>query len=346
MAENTWWAHISTTLSEIAASYLFTAVVGFLLAILICWSKFLRTVLMPIIAVLNSLPKIALAPLFLIWLGYGFAANVTIAIIVAFFPIVLNTTVGLDSVDEDLLDLVRYLNASKLQIFMKIRFRTRCLLFFRAQGERHDDGSGRYRREFVASSQGLGFLIKDSQAMMNTPPMFASLFIISGLGLGLFAFIGLLERLLMPWNRRKRGARREKDGFAPVPAQTPMVILVLLVIWELCVRIFKVKEYILPSPIVSLKHLFLAQPDANYNWLLHIRITLMEIALSFAVTSVLGIAIAIGIAWSSAIKKIVMPAFVFLNSLPVVAVAPLLVLWYGYGLKRYPHRFLVSFFPS
>jgi len=95
--------------------------VGFLLAILICWSKFLRTVLMPIIAVLNSLPKIALAPLFLIWLGYGFAANVTIAIIVAFFPIVLNTTVGLDSVDEDLLDLVRYLNASKLQIFMKIR---------------------------------------------------------------------------------------------------------------------------------------------------------------------------------------------------------------------------------
>jgi len=170
--------------------------------------------------------------------------------------------------------------------------------------------------------------------MMNTPPMFASLFIISGLGLGLFAFIGLLERLLMPWNRRKRGARREKDGFAPVPAQTPMVILVLLVIWELCVRIFKVKEYILPRPSFRLKHLFLAQPDANYNWLLHIRITLMEIALSFAVTSVLGIAIAIGIAWSSAIKKIVMPAFVFLNSLPVVAVAPLLVLWYGYGLRR------------
>jgi len=128
--------------------------------------------------------------------------------------------------------------------------------------------------------------------------------------------------------------------------KTPLVILVLLVIWELCVRIFKVKEYILPSPIVALKHLFLAQPDANYNWLLHIRITLMEIALSFAVTSVMGIAIAIGIAWSSAIKKIVMPAFVFLNSLPVVAIAPLLVLWYGYGLKtNILIAFLVSFFP-
>lgn len=206
VAENTWWVHISTTLSEIAVSYIFTAVVGFLLAILICWSKFLRAVLMPIIAVLNSLPKIALAPLFLIWLGYGFAANVTIAIIVAFFPIVLNTTVGLDSVDEDLLDLVRYLNASKLQVFMKIRIPNSLpYVFSGLKVSATMTVVGVIVGEFVASSQGLGFLIKDSQAMMNTPPMFASLFIISGLGLSLFAFIGLLERMLMPWNRREEG---------------------------------------------------------------------------------------------------------------------------------------------
>jgi len=55
--------------------------------------------------------------------------------------------------------------------------------------------------EFVASSQGLGFLIKDSQAMMNTPPMFASLLLISAIGLGLFSFIALMEKVLMPWNR-------------------------------------------------------------------------------------------------------------------------------------------------
>jgi NitT/TauT family transport system permease protein len=202
VAENTWWVHISTTLSEIVAAYLFTAAVGFLLAVLICWSKILRGIFMPIIAVLNSLPKIALAPLFLIWLGYGFAANVTIAIIVAFFPIVLNTTVGLDSVDEDLLDLVRYLNASKLQIFLKIRIPNSLpYVFSGLKVSATMTVVGVIVGEFVASSQGLGFLIKDSQAMMNTPPMFASLFIISAMGLGLFAFIGLLERLLMPWNR-------------------------------------------------------------------------------------------------------------------------------------------------
>ncbi len=128
--------------------------------------------------------------------------------------------------------------------------------------------------------------------------------------------------------------------------KTPVVIFILLVIWEVCVRVFKVKEYILPSPIVALQHLFLPQPDANYSWIVHIRITLKELAISFLVTSVLGIAIAIGLAWNATIKKIVMPAFVFLNSLPIVAIAPLLVLWFGYGLKtNILIAFLVSFFP-
>jgi NitT/TauT family transport system permease protein len=128
--------------------------------------------------------------------------------------------------------------------------------------------------------------------------------------------------------------------------KTPAVIIALLVIWELCVRIFKVKEYILPSPIVSLQHLFNKQPDADYNWILHIRLTLMEIALSFTVTAVVGISIALCLSWSKLLKKLVMPMFVFLNSLPIIALAPLLVLWFGYGLKTNIFiAFLISFFP-
>ncbi len=206
VAEDTWWAHISTTLSEIVVSFLFTALVGIGLAIAITWSRFLRAILMPVIAVFNSLPKIALAPLFLIWLGYGFKANVTIAIICAFFPVVINTTVGLDSVDGDLLDLVRYLDASKLQVFLKIRIPNSLpYIFSGLKVSATMTVVGAIVGEFVASSRGLGFLIKDSQAMMNTPPMFASLFIISAIGLGLFAFIGFLEKALMPWKRRGEG---------------------------------------------------------------------------------------------------------------------------------------------
>lgn len=206
VAEATWWDHISTTFSEIIVSFLFTALVGIGLAIAITWSRFLRAVLMPVIAVFNSLPKIALAPLFLIWLGYGFKANVTIAIICAFFPVVLNTTVGLDSVEEDLLDLVRYLNASKAQVFLKIRIPNSLpFIFSGLKVSATMTVVGVIVGEFVASSRGLGFLIKDSQAMMNTPPMFASLLIISAIGLGLFALIGFLERVLMPWKNRGEG---------------------------------------------------------------------------------------------------------------------------------------------
>ena len=136
------------------------------------------------------------------WCNNGFAANVTIAILVAFFPVVLNTTTGLDAVDEDLLDLVRYLHASKLQVFVKIRIPMS--LPYVLSGLKISatlSVVGAIVGEFVASSQGLGFLIKDSQAMMNTPPMFASLILISAIGLGLFASIAVVERVFMPWNR-------------------------------------------------------------------------------------------------------------------------------------------------
>ncbi len=130
-AQYQWWTHIGTTLGEILAAFVFTAVFGFVLALLITWSDIVRGIAMPVIAVFNSLPKIALAPLFLIWFGYGFTANVTIAILVAFFPVVLNTTTGLDDVDEDLLDLVRYLHASKLQVFRFMGYRTRLKPYMR-----------------------------------------------------------------------------------------------------------------------------------------------------------------------------------------------------------------------
>jgi NitT/TauT family transport system permease protein len=205
IAEATWWDHIYTTLSEILVAFSFTAVIGFILSLVITWSKVAKGFLMPLISVFNSLPKIVLAPLFLIWLGYGFAANVTIAILVAFFPIVLNTTVGLESVDEDLLDLVRYLNASKMQVFLKIRIPNSLpYVFSGLKISATMSVVGAIVGEFVASSKGLGFVIKDSQAMLNTPPMFASLIMISAIGLGLFGFIAWLEKVLMPWNRETR----------------------------------------------------------------------------------------------------------------------------------------------
>jgi NitT/TauT family transport system permease protein len=161
-------------------------------------------VITPIIALFNSLPKIALAPLFLLWFGFGIVPNIMIAVLIAFFPVVINTATGLNAVEEDLLDLVRYLDASKWQVFLKIRLPNSLPYVF--SGFKISATLcvvGVIVGEFIASTQGLGYLIKSSQGTMDTPPMFASLILISILGLSFFGAISLLERLVMPWQDSK-----------------------------------------------------------------------------------------------------------------------------------------------
>ena len=200
-----WFTHIETTLIEILIGFSVTAFVGVFVAVVMTWSRFLRQIIMPIITLFNSLPKIALAPLFLLWFGYGIIPNVMIAFLISFFPIVINTSAGLNAVEEDLLDLVHYLHASKWQVFVKIRLPNSLPYIF--SGFKISATLcvvGVIVGEFIASTQGLGFLLKSAQGLMDTPPMFASLILISILGLSFFGFITLLERWVMPWQQSKQ----------------------------------------------------------------------------------------------------------------------------------------------
>ncbi|MDR2618657.1 MAG: hypothetical protein LBC62_07280 [Treponema sp.] len=125
-----------------------------------------------------------------------------------------------------------------------------------------------------------------------------------------------------------------------------LVILGFFLVWEVLVRLFHVPEVTLPTPSNSLAHLFFKQADANYHWALNIRITLAEFILAFLITSVSGIALSILIVWSRHAKNILMPVFIFINSLPVIAIAPLIVIWMGYGITTNMFvAFLVGFFP-
>ena len=115
--------------------------------------------------------------------------------------------------------------------------------------------------------------------------------------------------------------------------RSALVVLGFFLIWEASVAVFSVPEFILPSPTSALAHLFLPQPDANYNWPLHIRTTVMEFVLSFAVTAVVGILMALFLSWSRLVRELALPLFIFVNSLPIIAIAPIILLWMGYGLK-------------
>ena len=164
----------------------------------------MRQIFMPIIIMFNSLPKVALAPLFLLWFGYGLLPNILVAFLVAFFPVVINSATGLAAVDEDLLDLVRYLNASKVDVFIKIRIPNSLpYIFAGIKISATMCVVGAIVGEFIATDRGLGYLLRDAQAFIDTPTMFACLLLLSLMGLVFFSIIQLLEKLCMPWNYRK-----------------------------------------------------------------------------------------------------------------------------------------------
>jgi NitT/TauT family transport system permease protein len=199
-----WGKHISATVLEIVMGFVITTTAGITLAILISWSRMFAQLLMPIIILFNSLPKIAVAPLFLLWFGYGLLPNILIAFLAAFFPVVINSVTGLNAVDDDLLDLVRYLHGSKLQVFVKIRIPNSLpYIFAGVKISATMCVVGAIVGEFLASEKGLGYQLRDAQAFIDTPTMFACLLLLSLIGVLFFHGIQLVEKICIPWNTRR-----------------------------------------------------------------------------------------------------------------------------------------------
>ncbi len=203
-AKYRWPMNFMATFYEVVGGFILSAFVGVFLGIAIVWSEWLKRTILPFLVFLNTLPKIAVAPLFLVWFGYGILPNILIVILISFFPMVINTATGLNAVDPDLLDLVRYLHPRKWQVFLKIRIPNSLPYIF--SGLKISSTLcvvGAIVGEFVASERGLGFLLKDAQALIDTPTMFAALLLISAVGLSLFGLLALLGRVLMPWQKAR-----------------------------------------------------------------------------------------------------------------------------------------------
>lgn len=198
-----WWINIGTTAEEIFVSFLVVAIVGFAIAVLIAWSKSLNKLLMPVIVLFSSIPKIALAPLFLLWFGYGLKTNIIVAVAVAIFPVIIDTVTGLIEVDPALLDLVGYLGATKWQVFAKIRIPNALPhMFAGLKTSAVMSVAGAIVGEFVASKYGLGRLLRSAQANIDMATMFACLVLLAILGMLFFKLIDLAEKLCMPWKDR------------------------------------------------------------------------------------------------------------------------------------------------
>ena len=198
--EIAWTKHISITAMEILGAFLIAALAGVLLGAAIAWSQAASRALTPFLVFVNTLPKVAIAPLFLIWLGYGILPNMLIGALIGFFPVVINTAVGLTQIDADMLDLGRVFNAPNWKVFAKIRMPNAYPYILSALKVTATAAVvGAVVGEFVASQAGLGYVIITTQSSMNTAVAFAALAWISILGLMLFGAVGAMARVLAPW---------------------------------------------------------------------------------------------------------------------------------------------------
>ena len=195
-----WTGHITVTGVAIFGAFLIAAVGGIVLGVIVAWSSVMSRALMPFLVFVNTLPKVAVAPLFLLWLGYGILPNMLIGALIGFFPVVINTAVGLLQIDDDMLDLGRVFNAPKWKVFVKIRIPNAYPYILSALKVTATSAVvGAIVGEFVASQSGLGYVIITSQSSMNTPLAFGALVWISILGLVLYGAVAALSRVLAPW---------------------------------------------------------------------------------------------------------------------------------------------------
>jgi NitT/TauT family transport system permease protein len=206
IVRDTWtWAdripgHLWVTFYETVGGFAVSVLVGVPLAIAIVYSPLMRRVLYPILLVVQSVPKVALAPLFLIWIGYGPKSNILIAAIVAFFPMVVNTAAGLESVEPDLLQLTHALQANTLRVFWKVRLPWALPHIFSGMKVAMSLAViGAVVGEFVGSDRGLGYLILTASSNMNTAIVFGVMAVLSALGMVVFWAVCLAERLACPW---------------------------------------------------------------------------------------------------------------------------------------------------
>ena len=189
------------TLEACLLGFTFALVAGVLAAVGIVYSRLLESTLYTLLVSLNSIPKIALAPLFIIWMGTGIASKVAVAALIALFSIVIDTVLGLRSVDPEVLDMARSMRASPLQILLKIRFPSALPAMLAGMKVAISLSLvGAIAGEFVASQVGLGYVIMASQGMFQTTRVFVAILLLGIMGTVLFYAIALLEYLVIPWH--------------------------------------------------------------------------------------------------------------------------------------------------
>jgi NitT/TauT family transport system permease protein len=195
------------TTQEIIAGYLLAVVVSIPLALSVAYSRFIETAIYPVVVFLQIVPKIAIAPLFIIWFGFGFTPKLLLVFLLSFFPIVVASIAGFKSVDPEIMDFARTTGASGWKMFFKIRLPQALPdIFTGLKVGAALSATAAVVAEFVAADSGLGYLLLQYNGQLETPMVFAIVVLLSLIGLAVYYVVEIIERIAIPWHVSQQAA--------------------------------------------------------------------------------------------------------------------------------------------
>jgi NitT/TauT family transport system permease protein len=188
------------TALECVYGFALSLAIGIPIAVVMTYSHIANQMFYPLLVASQSIPKVAVAPILLVWFGTGIKSKLAMAFVIAFFPVVVDTATGLRSTSPDLLELARSLQCTRLQTFFKIQLPSALpSIFSGAKIAVTLSVIGAVIGEFIGSNEGLGNLLLTANSQLNSPLVWASLTVLSVLGMILYGLVVLTEKLLMPW---------------------------------------------------------------------------------------------------------------------------------------------------
>jgi NitT/TauT family transport system permease protein len=199
------WQNGLFTAYATLGGFALSILIGIPIAMIIAYSRLVESYVYPLLVFSQSVPKIAIAPLFVVWFGFGIFPKVISAFLLGFFPVVVATVMGFKSIEPDMIDLARSMRASRWQMFIKFSLpQALPSIFSGLKVSATLAVVGAVVGEFVGSNSGIGYVLQIANGNFDLPLMFAALFVLSMMGVILFALVDLAEKLMIPWHQSRR----------------------------------------------------------------------------------------------------------------------------------------------
>lgn len=201
--EQTYWKHLRTTLYEVVVGYGVGCTIALTAGAIVAESRWIERTLMPVIVAIQSIPKVALAPLLIVWFGFGVASKMVLVALICFFPVFINSFYGLRSANPDLLRLYRAFGAPRLHVFFHVKLPSAAgSIFAGLQIGVVLALIGAIVGEFVSAKEGLGYLIQSSTLSFDVATMFAAVVSLSAVGITASSIVRFIQAKVVFWEQR------------------------------------------------------------------------------------------------------------------------------------------------